>query len=174
MNYSSKKLISENLENWFTMDHILFGGIPQSYMPKKVYEGYLQLKKNYLSSLYEMYNFMGYKSKYIDCPKKSETLQLNALVSLREARKISAKNLISQSKNFGKVLKESKKENLDSNIKKLNLSSLMESAFIIRQMKACSRPNNAESPKYILLRNCLTESKKELINLSIKYFHPEK
>ena len=174
MNYSSKKLISENLENWFTMDHILFGGIPKSYMPKTVYEGYLQLKKTYLSSLYEMYNFMGYKSKYIECPKNTEDIQLNALKSIREARQISARRLVQESKKLSKLLKESKKENLDINVKKIALSSLIESAFITRQMKMASKPNNVESPKYLLLRNCLTECKKELINLSIKYFQPNK
>ena len=174
MNYSSKKLISENLENWFVMDHVLFGGIPETYLPKPVYENYLQLKKTYLSSLYEMYNFIGYKSKYIECPKSKEDIQLNALKSIREARQISARRLVQESKKLGKILKESKKENLNSNVKKISLSSLIESAFITRQMKMASKPNNVESPKYLLLRNCLTECKKELINLSMKYFQPIK
>jgi len=171
MNYSAKKLISENLENWFVLDHILFGGIPQSYMPKPVYENYLQLKKTYLSSLFEMYNFVGYQSKYVDCPKDRAEIELNALTAVAESRKLSAKFLIKESKKFGKMLKESKKENLDSNVKKLRLSSLFESSFLTAQMKSAKRPNNFESPKFLLLRNCLTECKKELIGLSLKYFN---
>ena len=170
MNYSTKKLMSENLENWFVMDHILFGGIPQSYMKKPVYENYLQLKKTYLSSLFEMYNYIGYQSKYIDCPKNRAEIENNALVSMNEARKLSSKFLIKESKKFGKVLKESKKEMLDTNIKKIRLSSLMESAFTTCQFASAKKPNNFESPKFLLLKNCLTECKKELIGLSLKYF----
>lgn len=170
MNYSSKKLISENLENWFTMDHILFGGIPESYMPKTVYENYLQLKKTYLSSLFEMYNFIGYDSKYIDCPTDRQQLEKFALTSISEARKLSAQFFLKESKMFSKLLKESKKEKLDRNMKKIQLSSLFEHAFITKQMLSAKRPNNTESPKFLLLRNCLTECKKELIDLSLKYF----
>ena len=170
MNYSSKKLISENLENWFVMDHILFGGIPQSYMPKTIYENYLELKKTYLSSLYEMYRFVGYSSKYIDCPKSRTEIEKSALKSINEARKLSAKFLIKESKKLGKVLKESKKEMFDSNLKKIRLSSMFECAFFTKQLSEATRPNNFESPKYLLLRNCLTECKKELIGLSLKYF----
>lgn len=170
MNYSTKKLISENLENWFTMDHILFGGIPQSYMPKPVYENYLQLKKTYLSSLFEMYSFVGYNSKYIDCPTNRASIEKLALKSINEARKDSAKFLITESKKLGKILKESKKETIDRNMKKIRLSSLFESAFLTKQLASAKRPNNFESPKFLLLRNCLTECKKELIGLSMKYF----
>lgn len=170
MNYSAKKLVAENLENWFTVDHILFGGIPKSYMPKTVYENYLQLKKTYLSSLYEMYNFVGYQSKYIECPSNRVEIEKNALKSINEARKLSAKVLIKESKKFGKLLKESKKEDINDNVKRIKLSSLFESAFMTSQLANAKRPNNFESPKFLLLRNCLTECKKELIALSLKYF----
>lgn len=170
MNYSSKKLISENLENWFVVDHILFGGIPNSYMPKPIYEKYLRLKQNYLTTLFEMYRFVDYQSKYIDCPKDRVDIEMNALNAISEARKISSKFLIKESKRFAKILKESKNQDVDTNIKKLQLSSLFESSFITGQLSQARKPNNMESPKFVLLKNCLSECKKELIDLSIKYF----
>lgn len=170
MNYSSKKLISENLENWFVMDHILFGGIPDSYMPKPICEKYLRLKQNYLTTLFEMYKFVDYQSKYIDCPKHRVEIEMNALRSISEARKISARYLLNESKRLAKILKESKNQDIDTNVKRLQLSSLIESSFITNQMIHARKPNNTESPKFLLLRNCLTECKKELIDLSIKYF----
>ena len=47
---------------------------------------------------------------------------------------------------------------------------MFESAFIDRQFKAAKKPNNLGSPKFLLLQNCLTECKKELIQMSMKYF----
>lgn len=170
MNYSSKKLITENLENWFTMDHILFGGIPKSYLSEASLKKYEQLKKTYLASLYEMYRYVGYSSKYQDCPTDSSQIELMSLKSIHEARILASKKLVAEAKKLSKVIKESKKEVIDSNIKKLQLSSLFEAAFIDRQFKAAKNPNNFGSPKFLLLQNCLTECKKELIAMSMKYF----
>ena len=63
MNLPKKKLISEMLENWFVADHILFGGIPEAYLKENdTYQKYLQLKKNYFETLFEMYQLVGYTS----------------------------------------------------------------------------------------------------------------
>lgn len=170
MNYSSKKLISENLENWFTMDHILFGGIPKSYLNETSLKKYEELKKIYLTSLYEMYKYIGYTSKYQDCPTNSVDIEIKSLKSIHEARILSARKLVKESKKIANVLKESKKELLNTNLKKIQLSSLFESAFVDRQFKSAKNPNNFGSPKFLLLQNCLTECKKELIAMSLKYF----
>lgn len=156
------------MENWYVTDHILFGGIPQSYLKKPLFEKYLQLKKNYLETLFEMYNFIGYTSKYLECPKNSKEVQINALDTIKEARKIASKTLIKESKNFAKILTESKNHS-DTDIKKLQLSCIFESAFIDNQLRTARRINNINDPKFILLKNCLSECKKELINLSVKY-----
>lgn len=170
MNFSKKKLISEMIEDWYVADHILFGGIPRSYIKSnKLYESYLNLKKNYFETLFEMYNLVGYTSKYIECPKNDKQLQLNALNTIKEARILAAKTLIKESKNFSKVLKESKEENIQKNVKKLQLSCQFESAFMNSQLKTAKKINNINDPKFILLKNCLNECKKELINYSIKY-----
>lgn len=169
MNLLKKKLISEMLENWYVADHILFGGIPECYMKKEVYESYLQLKKNYFETLFEMYNLIGYTSKYLDVPKSSNEIQFNALGSIRECKQLASRTMIAEAKQFGKLLKESKKIDLVSNVKKLQLSCQFESAFIDNQFKTAKRINNMNDPKFILLKNCLNECKKELINLSIKY-----
>lgn len=168
MNLAQKKLISEMMENWYVTDHILFGGIPQSYLKKPLFEKYLQLKKNYLETLFEMYNFIGYTSKYLECPKNSKEIQISALKTVRESRKLASTTLLKESKNFAKILTESKNHS-DLDIKKLQKSCLFESAFMDRQFKAARRVNNMNDPKFILLKNCLAECKKELINLSVKY-----
>lgn len=169
MNLLKRKLISEMLENWYVADHILFGGIPECYMKKEVFESYLQLKKNYFETLFEMYNLIGYTTKYIDRPKSSNEIQFNALKTVRESRQLASRTMVTEAKHFGKLLKESKKTNLASNVKKLQLSCQFESAFIDSQFKSARRLNNMNDPKFVLLKNCLNECKKELINLSIKY-----
>ena len=169
MNLAKKKLITEMMENWFVADHILFGGIPKSYLKKKsVYESYLKLKKNYIETLFEMYNLIGYTSKYIECPKSSQEVEINALKSVREAKKLASRTLVTESKYFAKILTESKK-NSEVDVKKLQLSCMFESAFFDNQFKMARRVNNMNDPKFILLKNCLNECKKELINYSIKY-----
>lgn len=170
MNYSKRKLISEMLENWFTVDHILFGGIPKAYLTdKEVYESYLNLKKSYCETLFEMYTLIGYTSKYADNPANSSIIKVNALNTIEEVKKLAARTLVNESKSFSKILKESKQP-LEENIKRLNYSCQFESAFITNQIRKASRPNSVNDPKFILLKNCLSECKKELINFSIKYF----
>jgi len=166
---AKKKLISEMMENWYTADHILFGGIPEAYMKKPVYESYLKCKKSYFESLFEMYNLIGYTSKYIDIPSNSMEVKLNSLRSVRESKQLASKTLLKEAKQFSKLLKESKEENIDSNVKKLQLSCQFESAFIDTQFKNARKLNNMNDPKFILLKNCLNESKKELINYSVTY-----
>ncbi len=166
---AKKKLISEMMENWYTADHILFGGIPEAYMKKPVYESYLKCKKSYFESLFEMYNLIGYTSKYIDIPSNSMEVKLNSLKTVRESKQLASKTLLKEAKQFSKLLKESKEENVDSNIKKLQLSCQFESAFIDSQLKNARKLNNMNDPKFILLKNCLNESKKELINYSVTY-----
>lgn len=166
---AKKKLISEMMENWYTADHILFGGIPEAYMKKPVYESYLKCKKSYFESLFEMYNLIGYTSKYVDIPSNSMEVKLNSLKSVRESKQLASKTLLKEAKQFSKLLKESKEENIDSNIKKLQLSCQFESAFIDTQFKNARKLNNMNDPKFILLKNCLNESKKELINYSVTY-----
>ena len=166
---AKKKLISEMMENWYTADHILFGGIPEAYMKKPVYESYLKCKKSYFESLFEMYNLIGYTSKYVDIPSNSMEVKLNSLKSVRESKQLASKTLLKEAKQFSKLLKESKEENIDSNVKKLQLSCQFESAFIDTQFKNARKLNNMNDPKFILLKNCLNESKKELINYSVTY-----
>lgn len=166
---AKKKLISEMMENWYTADHILFGGIPEAYMKKPVYESYLKCKKSYFESLFEMYNLIGYTSKYVDIPSNSMEVKLNSLRSVRESKQLASKTLLKEAKQFSKLLKESKEENIDSNVKKLQLSCQFESAFIDTQFKNARKLNNMNDPKFILLKNCLNESKKELINYSVTY-----
>jgi len=167
MNYTKKKLISEMLESWYVLDHILFGGIPKSYLKESDYQKYLQLKKTYVQTLFEMYTFVGYHTKYTDCPADQSEIQIMALKTVRESKVHASKTLINESKKFSKILKESKiNENLG--IKKLSLSCQFESAFFTNQIKRATKPNNFDNPKCILLKNCLNECKKELINLSIK------
>ena len=166
---AKKKLISEMMENWYTADHILFGGIPEAYMKKPVYESYLKCKKSYFESLFEMYNLIGYTSKYVDIPSNSMEVKLNSLKSVRESKQLASKTLLKEAKQFSKLLKESKEENIDSNVKKLQLSCQFESAFIDVQFKNARKLNNMNDPKFILLKNCLNESKKELINYSVTY-----
>lgn len=169
MNLPKKKLISEMLENWFVADHILFGGIPQAYLTEgDVYKKYLQLKKNYFETLFEMYQLVGYTSKYMNCPKNSNEIEFSALKSVREARKLSANTLLIESSHFTKLLSESKGD-VDSNIRKVSLSCQFESAFLTKQLSAAKNPNGVNDTKFVLLKNCLTECKKELINLSLTY-----
>ena len=160
MNLPKKKLISEMLENWFVADHILFGGIPEAYLKENdTYQKYLQLKKNYFETLFEMYQLVGYTSNEIE---------FNALKSIREARRLSANTLLNESAHFTKLISESKGD-VDSNIRKISLSCQFESAFLTKQLSAAKNPNGVNDTKFILLKNCLTECKKELINLSLKY-----
>ena len=154
------------LENWFVLDHILFGGIPKSYLSESDYKKYLDTKKSYLQTLFEMYNFVGYTSKYIDCPESSVDIQVRALKSVRESRQLTARTLVKEAKQFSKILTESKSHS-NKDIEKLRLSCMFENSFITSQLHSAKRPNNMNSPKFILLKNCLTECKKEMINLSV-------
>lgn len=175
MDIIKKKLTTEMLQDWYILDNILFGGNPKYYMSENSdYKDYLLLKKTYLSTLFEYYNHINYKSRFTSLPKNAKQLRLESCnicdryesECLSEMRKNRKK--ISAFVSEGLTMKTSGKINDRLSLIKTNM--LFDKCFMEHANSNCLRKSNIDDVKGILLNNCLTEAKKELIKYSIKYY----
>lgn len=174
-NIIHKKLVVEMFHDWYVLDHILFGGNPQKYLNEANHGHYLKLKKAYLSSLFEFYDHIGYKSRFMTLPKNSKQLISEAKSYYNKMLKESARKLKDNSKKYTKIVSEGLSVNdsdlIDSRISKLTTSILFDKCFMENSQKYAIKQSNIKDMKGVLLNNCLTEARKELIQLSSNYFN---
>lgn len=173
-NIIHKKLVVEMFHDWYVLDHILFNGDPKKYLNESAQKKYSSLKKIYLQSLMEFYEHIGYKSRFAVLPKNSKQLITEAKDYFKKMLKESARKLKDNSTKYTKLISEGLTENnsslIDNRISQLKTSILFDKCFMENSQRYAIKKSNIKDIKGILINNCLTEARKELIQLSIKYF----
>lgn len=175
MDILKKKLVTEMYQGWYLLDNILFGGIPDRYITEDSdYNNYLKLKNVFLSTLFEYYNHIKYKSGYDSLPKNEKQLikeSCDLYFRLKDeclSEMKENKEKISKVVTEGLTIKEGYKINNRLSVIKLN--SLFNKCFLENANNYCGKRSRTNDVKGILLNNCLTEAKREFIKLSKKYY----
>jgi hypothetical protein len=110
-----KSLIGKILEEWFTIDSILFNDHARNTINDgNVYKEYVSLKAGMLENLYEYYSFIGLNPK-VSTPRDLKQLIENSVLSARRAKKLAVEVIYKEStkkKIKEKILRESKKLNI--------------------------------------------------------------
>ena len=175
MDIIKKKLITEMLQDWYIIDDILFGGIPKYYISEKQdYKNYLQLKKTYLSTLFEYYNHINYKSRITEIPKNSKQLKEESSNIYESCDEQVLSEMKENRKNISKIIQEGisleDSDKIDHRLSLIRKSSVFNKCFMESANSFCVNKSNISDVKGILLNNCLTEARKELIKYSIQYY----
>lgn len=175
MDIIKKKLIAEMLQDWYIIDNILFGGIPKYYISEKQdYNNYLRIKKTYLSTLFEYYNHINYKSRINDIPKNSKELKEQSYDIYEYCDKMVLSEMKENRKNISKIVQEGltleTSNKIDHRLSMLRKSSLFNKCFMENANEFCVHKSKINDVRGILLNNCLTEARKELIKYSYMYY----
>lgn len=167
--------MSEMVSDWYFLDNALFNGNPKSYLSESDYKKYLSTKKILLTTLFEMYQYIGYSSRLPDIPKNSDEIKMEALRTCLSSRKTSARFISENRDRLIKPLTEGVQQGDGSKVivenrsRKLFLFYTVENVLKKIPNKTCAIRNRIDDMKYCLLDNCIKECKKELISLSVKY-----
>lgn len=171
-----KKLITEMFDGWYMIDNILFGSTPTKYLREGSleYATYLDLKKVFLTTLCEFYQHIGYKSPYSTLPRNSKQVikesrqRYNVIV--RECCKELRDNKEKYIKLISEGLNHSDSRKVDSRLSSIKMSMLFNKCFMETAQRRAINQANMNDVRGIILTNCLTEARKELISLSKKYY----
>lgn len=167
--------MSEMVSDWYFLDNALFNGKPKDYLSESDYKKYISTKKIMLTTIYEMYQYIGYKSRLVDIPKNTDEIKMEAFRACASSRKTSAKFISENRSRLLKPLTEGLEQSdrtaviLENRSKRLFLLYTLENVLKNRPLKSCNRPNRIDDMKYCLLDNCIKECKKELISLSSRF-----
>ena len=116
MDKTFKTRVSTNLENWYSIDSILFNGHARNIIREgSAYREYCVLKAGLLSNLFEYWNHVGYKPKNRVIPNTVKTLQESAVNTAKKSKMLASdmlsKNSVKTSlKNY--IISESTSRNI--------------------------------------------------------------
>lgn len=166
------RLIVEAIQGWHIFDRVLFGNTPTKYLKPAVQEQYDQLKKKYLLTLVEFYTKIGYKGSYAAMPKTDAEIDYNAYVVTEGLKKDFSVEFEKNKKSYTKCISEGV-SSIDDDLLKLRTSyfcksMMLENCFVNKPLSSC--PNNLSKTELSLYKNCLTEVKNQLLNISKKYY----
>lgn len=176
MNKNAKKrLITECIRGWYILDNVLFGGKPEYYLKehKKVQNDYNQLKKKYLTTIFEFYTKIGYKSTYITLPKNSEQIECSARFISESLKKDLNKEFNKNYQKYCKIITENvdirNEKILEKRTHYLGRMMMLEKFFVQTPYKSrCVRQLNDQ--EIAIYKNCLSTLCESLINISSKYY----
>ena len=170
-----KKLIAESIRGWFVLDNILFGGKPDEFLKEhanKLNE-YNQLKKKFLSTIFEFYDKIGYKSSFIKPPTNTEQMKTSARIVCESLKKELGKQFSINEKDYCKVIAEGVDVNndklLQTRTRYLGRSLMIENFFLTKPLK-CVCGGNIIAQESVIYRNCLTQLSNAMLDISCKYY----
>ena len=180
MNKTKKAIIARNLENWFTIDKILFNEDASKVIASgQDYKQYLFIKASLLSNLYEYWNCIGYNPKKIVIAENTNQMIKMAEASKRNSMKLSAKMLKSESvrkKLAKKIMKEavSKGFSLSEKIsKKLTtekfLCMSLDNALIALPLLESKKVEDISGFKMDILEEAHRMLRTNLVRIAFKY-----
>lgn len=167
-----KKLITESIQGWFVLDNILFGGAPSCYLSENVLNKYNALKKQYLKTIFEFYNLIGYKSSFMQIPKTHGQIQKRSWAIMESLKKDLKLEFAKKSKQYCKYIAEGVDINNDNLLKKrtnfLGRSMMIENWFIKKPLTL--KEGRMDKERLSVYKNCLHEVAQQLLNISSKYY----
>lgn len=187
MNGSTKKLIAENLRNWYFVDSVLLNGHAKHVITDdKDYREYLNLKAALMSNIYEFYTHIGYKSKGEVYTKDSD-VQRAAVTEAKKSKLVSAKmiqendfkksiknQIVKEFKRYSNKVDESQHNKLQSLIAEhaLNerfLKMCLDNVLLAEPIIKCLYEDKISDFKGSLLEQSHLTIRNEIVALSKKY-----
>jgi len=171
-----KKLMTECIRGWYVLDNILFGGQPDTYLKesKGMLNTYNQLKKKYLTTVFEFYVKCGYKSSFDVLPKNSNQVEGSAKIVTESLKKDLNKQFTMKQKDFCKIISEGVDPKNDALLahrtRYFGRSMMIENFFINNPLKHCKRNIKWNAQEKTLIESCLRETRDAMLKISSKYY----
>jgi len=167
-----KKLITESIRGWFVLDNVLFGGDPSKCLKESVLNKYLNVKKNFLKTVFEFYAKIGYRSSFNVLPKNSQEVEKSARIIAESLKKELSKDFTKNRTSYCKIIAEGVDYNNDVLLKKrtnyLGRSLMIENHFINKPLTA-SLGSNLIKQEIEIYKNCLRENMNLMLKIACKY-----